>query len=215
MNRCLARIALSTSFVAAVGLLAACEGKTTAGTPATAAAATAPAGTSASRFAPNDTIIDHEVTTLDGKPKRLSEYRGKALLLVNTASECGYTPQYAGLQALYGKYRARGLEVLAFPSDDFGHQEPGTAEQIREFVDQKFSVEFPMFDKLHATGPQVAPLYKTLTEQTGEGIRGAVKWNFTKFLVDPSGRVVARFEPEVEPGDAELVGAIERVLPPA
>ncbi|MFO0632280.1 MAG: glutathione peroxidase [Nannocystaceae bacterium] len=193
-----------------------CEGKTT-GATAPAATAAAPSATAkaAGRFTPNDTVIDHEVTTLDGKPKRLSEYRGKALLLVNTASECGYTPQYAGLQQLYAKYRARGLEVLAFPSDDFGHQEPGTPEQIREFVDQKFAVEFPMFDKLHATGPQVAPLYKALTEQTGEGIRGAVKWNFTKFLVDPSGRVVARFEPEVEPDDAALVGAIEQVLPPA
>ena len=132
---------------------------------------------------------------------------------MNTASECGYTPQYAGLQKLYGEFRDRGLEVLAFPSDDFGGQEPGTNEQIRSFVDENFQIEFPMFDKLHATGPEIAPLYKTLSERTGEGIRGEVKWNFTKFVVDADGKVVARFEPDVEPDDPRLRAAIEAALP--
>lgn len=164
---------------------------------------------------PNDVTLDHSVKLLDGSEKSLAEYRGKALLVVNTASECGFTPQYADLQQLYATYKDRGLEVLAFPSNDFGGQEPGTPEQIREFVDGKFDVEFEMFDKVVIKGEDKAPLYRTLTEETGEGIKGEVKWNFTKFLVDPQGRVVARFEPPVKPMDAELIAAIEHALPGA
>ena len=164
---------------------------------------------------PNDAVVDHAVKLLDGTEKDLSDYRGKVLLVVNTASECGYTPQYADLQQLYGTYKDRGLEVLAFPSNDFGGQEPGTPEQIREFVDSKYSVEFEMFDKVVIKGPDKAPLYKTLTEQTAEGIRGEVEWNFTKFLVDPQGRVVQRFDSSVGPTAPELLEAIERVLPSA
>lgn len=194
----------------AVLVVAACGGKDPA---APAAAGKDPPAEAASPFKPNDVVLDHAVTTLDGKPASLADYRGKAVLVVNTASQCGLTPQYAGLQKLYGEFRGRGLEVLAFPSDDFGHQEPGNAEEIRSFVDEKFAVEFPMFDKIHTTGPEIAPLYKTLTEQTGEGIRGEVKWNFTKFVVDPTGRVVARFDPDVEPDDPKLRAAIEAALP--
>lgn len=160
-------------------------------------------------------VIDHTVKLLDGSEKDLKDYRGKALLVVNTASECGYTPQYAGLQELYAKYKDRGLEVLAFPSNDFGGQEPGDAEQIRSFVSDEYSVEFEMFDKVHAKGPEIAPLYKTLTEQTGEGIKGEVQWNFTKFLVDPDGHVVGRFNSPVDPMAPELVEALEKVLPKA
>ncbi|MCA9705522.1 MAG: MBL fold metallo-hydrolase [Myxococcales bacterium] len=166
--------------------------------------------------APADAVlVDQTVKLLDGTDKSLADYRGKALLLVNTASECGYTPQYADLQALYAKYKGRGLEVLAFPSNDFGGQEPGTPEQIREFVDSEYAVEFEMFDKVAIKGPDKAPLYRALTEQTPEGIRGEVKWNFTKFLVDPQGRVVQRFESAVEPTDPQMIEAIERVLPKA
>jgi glutathione peroxidase len=164
-------------------------------------------------FSPNDVVLDHEVQTLDGKSTSLASYRGKALLVVNTASQCGYTPQYAGLQQLYAEYRGKGLEVLAFPSDDFGGQEPGTNEEIRSFVDDKFAVEFPMFDKVHAKGPEIAPLYKTLSEQTGDGIKGEIEWNFTKFVVDPKGRVVARFAPDVDPKDPRVIAAIEGALP--
>ncbi|MEM9461561.1 MAG: glutathione peroxidase [Myxococcota bacterium] len=164
---------------------------------------------------PNDALVDHAVKLLDGTEKNLSDYRGKALLVVNTASECGYTPQYADLQELYGKYKDRGFEVLAFPSNDFGGQEPGTSEQIRDFVDTKYSVEFEMFDKVVIKGPDKAPLYKTLTEQTAEGIRGEVEWNFTKFLVDPQGRVVQRFDSSVKPTAPEVFEAIEQVLPRA
>jgi len=158
-------------------------------------------------------VLDHTVKLLDGKDKSLAEYRGKALLVVNTASECGFTPQYADLQELYAKYKERGLEVLAFPSNDFGGQEPGTPEEIRKFVDSKFDVEFEMFDKVVIKGDDKSPLYKTLTEETPDGIKGDVQWNFTKFLVDPQGHVVQRFESAVSPTDPEVTAAIEKVLP--
>lgn len=160
-------------------------------------------------------VLDHTVKLLDGSDKSLTEYRGKALLVVNTASECGYTPQYAGLQELYAKYKERGLEVLAFPSNDFGGQEPGTPEQIRSFVDTKYNVEFEMFDKVQIKGSDKSPLYQTLTEQTADGIKGDVGWNFTKFLVDPEGHVVARFDSAVDPMSPELLAELERVLPKA
>jgi glutathione peroxidase len=160
-------------------------------------------------------VLDHKVKLLDGTDKSLADYRGKALLVVNTASECGFTPQYADLQEVYAKYKDRGLEVLAFPSNDFGGQEPGTPEQIREFVDKNYSVEFEMFDKVVIKGEDKAPLYKALTEETPDGIKGEVKWNFTKFLVDPQGRVVQRFEFAMSPSDPEVIAAIEKVLPKA
>lgn len=158
-------------------------------------------------------IIDQEVETLEGTKAKLSDYRGKALLLVNVASECGYTPQYAQLQELYGRYKDRGLVVLGFPSNDFGGQEPGDAKAIKEFVTSKFAVDFPMMAKVHAKGPEIAPIYKALTEDTADGIKGEVKWNFTKFLVDPSGKVVARFDSPVEPMSPELTAAVEKALP--
>ncbi|WP_146661257.1 glutathione peroxidase [Enhygromyxa salina] len=164
-------------------------------------------------IAPNEVILDQQVKLLDGTTKSLSDYRGKALLVVNTASECGFTPQYAELQELYGKYKAKGFEVVAFPSNDFGGQEPGTPEQIDAFVHSEYAVEFPMFDKVVTKGANKDPLYRTLTEETGEGIKGEIAWNFTKFLVDPQGRVVQRFEPPVTPLAPELIAALEKVLP--
>jgi glutathione peroxidase len=164
---------------------------------------------------PNDAVLDQKVKLLDGSEKSLADYRGKTLLVVNVASACGYTPQYAELQQLYATYKDKGLEVLAFPSNDFGGQEPGSALDIRTFVDKEFSVEFTMFDKVVTKGEGQAPIYKTLTEETGEGIKGEIKWNFTKFLVDPQGRVIQRFEPPVGPLDPQIVAAIEHVLPGA
>lgn len=164
---------------------------------------------------PNDVTLDHEVKLLDGSAKSLADYRGKTLLVVNTASACGFTPQYAELQQLYATYKDKGLEVLAFPSNDFGGQEPGSALDIRTFVDAQYSVEFTMFDKVVTKGEGKAPIYKTLTEETGDGIKGEINWNFTKFLVDPQGRVIARFEPAVGPLDPQIVAAIEHVLPGA
>jgi glutathione peroxidase len=160
-------------------------------------------------------VIDHTVTTLEGDSLDLSTFRGRPLLIVNTASKCGYTPQYAGLQRVYERYGERGLVILGFPSNDFGGQEPGTASEIGAFCQKNYGVTFPMMAKVHAKGADIAPIYRTLTEETPEGIRGEIKWNFTKFLVDGDGHVVARFGSSVEPEDAELVAAIEKLLPKA
>lgn len=158
-------------------------------------------------------VIDHTVEDIDGKAVDLKRYRGKALLIVNTASECGYTPQYADLEKLHREYRDRGLVVLAFPSNDFGDQEPGDAEEIKSFTSETFDITFPLHAKLHARGPKKAPLYRTLTEETPPGIQGEVKWNFTKFLVDPEGQVVARFESGTSPMAPEVKAAVEKALP--
>jgi glutathione peroxidase len=157
-------------------------------------------------------LIDHSVKTLKGDAVSLAQYRGKALLIVNTASECGLTPQYEGLQKLYLAYKDRGLEVLGFPCNDFGGQEPGTSEQIQQFCTARFAVTFPLFDKVRAKGDK-SPLYRTLTEEIDPDLRGEIKWNFTKFLVNPEGRVVARFEPMVTPDDPKLLSELEKVLP--
>ncbi len=160
-------------------------------------------------------VLDHEVETITGEKKSLADYRGKALLVVNTASQCGYTPQYEGLQELYAKYKDQGFEVLAFPSNDFGAQEPGSGEEIASFVDEKYGVQFPMFAKVPVKGEAKVPLYKTLTEETPEGIKGEIKWNFTKFLVDPSGRVIGRYDSAIDPMDTDLTAKLESVLPKA
>lgn len=147
----------------------------------------------------------------DGTPKKLADYRGKALLLVNTASRCGFTKQYAPLEELYRKYRGRGFEVLAFPANDFLGQEPGTNEEIRAFCTTKFGTTFPLFAKISVKGEGIHPLYRYLT--TLPGLEGDVTWNFNKFLVDPSGRVVARFGSKVDPMSDELTTKLEGVLP--
>lgn len=157
--------------------------------------------------------IDHELKTLEGENFSLANLRGKALLIVNVASNCGYTPQYAGLQELHRRYGEKGLVVIGIPSNDFGGQEPGSAEDIRAFCDSKYEVTFPMMEKVHAKGPDISPLYRTLTTETQPPIAGEVKWNFTKFLVDPEGTPVARFEPKVEPLSDEMIAAIESILP--
>jgi glutathione peroxidase len=157
-------------------------------------------------------MINHTVQSINGEAVELSSYRGRTLLIVNTASECGFTPQYEGLEKLYETYKDRGLVVLGFPSNDFGGQEPGSAEEIVTFCKKSYGVTFPLFAKIHAKGPEIAPLYKTLTEDTPAGIKGEVRWNFTKFLVDRQGAVVARFEPKVTPQSAELTAAVETTL---
>ena len=158
-------------------------------------------------------VIDHTVTTLEGDSLDLSTFRGRPLLIVNTASKCGYTPQYAGLQRLHERYGERGLVVIGFPCNDFMGQEPGTAVEIGEFCRKNYGVSFQMMAKVHAKGPDIAPIYRTLTEQTAKDIRGEIKWNFTKFLVDADGHVVARFGSSVEPEDPALTAAIEKLLP--
>lgn len=169
------------------------------------AAEPAPKGTPVS-------VYDFVVQTIDGKETSLADYRGKALLIVNTASECGYTPQYAGLQALYEKYRERGLVVLAFPSNDFGGQEPGTNAEIKKFCELRYKTTFPLFAKIDVKGEAAAPLYKYLTGLPGKQ-GGAVTWNFNKFLVAPDGTVVEHFDSKMAPDNPTLDRQIQQVLP--
>jgi glutathione peroxidase len=159
------------------------------------------------------TILDAKINTLEGSPADLSEYQGKALLVVNVASKCGLTPQYEGLQKLHDEYAARGFEVLGFPCNQFMGQEPGTAEEIRDFCDTSYHVTFPLFEKIDVNGDQQHPIYAELEQSAdADGEAGDVKWNFEKFLVGPDGSV-ARFRPQVTPDDPALVAAIEAQLP--
>jgi glutathione peroxidase len=156
-------------------------------------------------------IYDLPVQTIDGKTTTLAPYRGKVMLIVNVASQCGFTPQYDGLEALYKKYRARGFVVLGFPCNQFGAQEPGNEKEIMNFCRVNFGVTFPMFSKIEVNGENAHPLYRHLkSEQPGLLGTEAIKWNFTKFLVDRNGRVVDRFAPSTKP--AELEAAIEKRL---
>jgi glutathione peroxidase len=159
-------------------------------------------------------IYDQKINTLEGEPADLSQYKGKALLMVNVASKCGLTPQYEGLEQLHEKYGARGFEVLGFPCNQFMGQEPGTAEEIREFCDTNYHVQFPLFEKIDVNGDNQHPIFAELEQQAdADGEAGDVKWNFEKFLVSPDGNVVGRFRPQVTPDDTALVEAIEAQLP--
>lgn len=157
-------------------------------------------------------IIDHTVEALSGETVELASFRGRPMLIVNTASKCGYTPQYDGLQKLWEKYGEGELVVIGFPSNDFGNQEPGTAEEIGSFCRLNYGVTFPMMAKVHTKGPDQAPVYRALTTESGQKFEGQVRWNFTKFLVDQNGRVVARFEPAVEPLDERITSAVDALL---
>lgn len=157
------------------------------------------------------TIHEFEARSLDGRQVALRDYAGKTLLIVNTASKCGFTPQYEGLERLYQRYRERGLVVLGFPCNQFGAQEPGSAEQIGAFCERNYGVSFPMFDKIEVNGAAAHPLYRWL-KQAAPGLLGSqrIKWNFTKFLVDGAGNVRARYAPITKPD--QLAAAIERLL---
>ena len=152
-------------------------------------------------------IQDVTVKDMNGKEVKLSEYKGKVLLIVNVASKCGYTKQYAGLEAIYEKYKAQGFEILAFPCNDFGGQEPGTNEEIQEFCSSTYSVKFKLFDKIKVLGDEKAPLYARLTNNKNVE-QGDIKWNFEKFLVDKEGNVVGRFRSKVTPESEELTKAV-------
>jgi glutathione peroxidase len=152
-------------------------------------------------------FYDLDARTLDGKPQPLSVYKGKVLLIVNTASECGFTPQYAGLEKLYEEYAPKGFAVLGFPSNDFGAQEPGTADQIAAFCSTRYDVKFPLFEKVETKGPKQSPVYAFLTKQHGEP-----RWNFHKYLVGKDGEVAAAFSSKVTPESAELRTAIDQAL---
>ncbi|CAM4116923.1 glutathione peroxidase [Bacillus wiedmannii] len=157
------------------------------------------------------TVYDFLAKTITGEDKSLKDYEGKALLIVNVASKCGFTPQYKGLQEVYDKYKDQGLEVLGFPCNQFGGQEPGTEADITSFCELNYGVNFPMFAKVDVKGDKAHPLYTYMTEQA-PGLLGmkAVKWNFTKFLIGKDGKVVGRFAPQTKPVDLEV--EIEKVL---
>lgn len=157
------------------------------------------------------TLHHFHATTLTGEDRDLADYAGKAVLVVNTASKCGLTPQYEGLQKLYDTYAGRGLEILGFPCDQFAHQEPGSADEIGEFCTRNYGVTFPMFEKVEVNGAGAHPLWAWLKKERGGVLGGAIKWNFTKFLIDPTGTVVQRYAPTAAP--ATIAGDIERVLP--
>ena len=156
-------------------------------------------------------IYDFQARTLDGEEKNLADFRGKVLLIVNTASKCGFTPQYQGLQKLYDNFADRGLEVLGFPCNQFGHQEPGGAGEIGAFCEKNYGVGFPMFDKIDVNGDDAHPLFRFLKAEA-PGVLGteAIKWNFTKFLVDRDGNVVKRYAPKDKP--EKLADDIEALL---
>lgn len=153
-------------------------------------------------------LLNRSLAGIDDKPRSLCQYTGRVVLVVNTASQCGYTPQYEGLEALYRKYRARGLVVLGFPSNDFGGQEPGSNRQIAEFCINEYAIEFPMFAKTSLRGAQANPLYADLVKATGK----PPQWNFHKYLVGRDGRSVQSFDSRVAPGDPRLIAALEKLL---
>jgi glutathione peroxidase len=159
-------------------------------------------------------LYDIPLRTLEGEPSSLGDHKGKALLLVNVASKCGLTPQYEGLERLHEAYADRGFSVLGFPCNQFMGQEPGTAEEIREFCSVTYGVTFPLFEKIDVNGDERHPLYAELTQHAdAEGHTGDIRWNFEKFLVSPDGEVVDRFPPQVVPEDETVVSKIEATLP--
>ena len=158
-------------------------------------------------------IYDFKMKDIDGKDVRLKKYKGNVLLVVNTASKCGYTPQYEGLQAIFDKYKDRGFYVLGFPANNFGGQEPGTESQIKEFCTTKYKVSFPMFAKISVKGEDQAPLYAYLTSpMTDPAFGGEITWNFNKFLIDRRGKIIGRFTSKDKPESSTVTAAIEAAL---
>ncbi len=156
------------------------------------------------------TIYDFTVDTIDGQKKSLVDYKGKVMLIVNTASRCGFTPQYKGLEALYQETKDKGFEVLAFPANNFMGQEPGSNESIKQFCALNFKTTFPLFSKISVNGDGIHPLYAYLTNESG--FNGPISWNFNKFLINRDGKVIARFDSRTEPQAEELVSKLKEVL---
>ena len=177
-----------------------------------AAAPKTPGTTSGSHAMSEKTFHDFTVRTIDGREQPLSAYKGRVLLVVNTASRCGFTPQYEGLEALQREFHERGFDVLGFPANDFMGQEPGSNAEIQEFCSTRFHVSFPMFEKVSVKGKRIAPVYAWLTKDSTHP--GEISWNFNKFLVGPDGRVVARFGSSTKPESDEIREAIGELLPP-
>jgi len=160
---------------------------------------------------PMDNINDISVLDMSNKEVKLSDYNGKVLMIVNVASECGSTPQYKGLEEIYKEYNPQGFEILAFPCNDFGEQEPGTNEQIQNFCTSKYNVTFKLFDKIKVLGEDKSPLYERLTNNSVTE-KGDVKWNFEKFLISKEGEIVKRFRTKIEPTSDEIISAVEKEL---
>ena len=156
------------------------------------------------------TVYDYSAKTIDGAEQSLGDYRGKAMLIVNVASKCGFTPQYEGLEQMYRRHKDQGLVVLGFPCDQFGHQEPGNEEEIRNFCALQYDVSFPMYSKIDVNGADAHPLFEWLKSEKPGLLGGRITWNFTKFLVGRDGQVVARYSPSSEP--AELAGDVRAAL---
>jgi glutathione peroxidase len=171
------------------------------------------AGTPLISVAAVNSVLGFTMKSIIGLDVPLSTYRGNVILIVNVASKCGLTPQYKGLESIYEKYKDQGFVILGFPANNFGGQEPGTNEEIRQFCSLTYDVKFPMFSKISVKGNDIDPLYSFLTgEKTDPKFAGEIKWNFTKFLVDRSGKVINRFEPTITPESDEIVKAVEAAL---
>lgn len=201
-------ILLSLSIMAFIGYSVLFDHKALAQQPITLASSTSQEH--GDQNASSTRIYDFTMDDIDGKSRPLREFKGKVVMVVNTASFCGNTPQYEGLQTLYEQYRDQGFTILAFPANDFGKQEPGDNKEIAEFCYTKYSLEFPLFSKITVLGDQKHPLYRYLTEQTP--FTGEIKWNFQKFLIDRTGQVIARYQPKQQPLTPEIVSDIETAL---
>ena len=160
----------------------------------------------------SDNVYDFELVTIEGEKITLEKYSDNLLLIVNTASECGFTPQYKDLQKLHDTYKDKGFTVLGFPANNFGGQEPGSDEEILEFCEMNYGVNFPLFSKVDVVGDDAHPLFKYLTSQENPGVNGEVSWNFEKFLVDGNGKLIKRFDSRATPMDTELISEIEKAL---
>lgn len=160
--------------------------------------------------AADKSIYDFTLASIDGKDVSLADYKGKVVMIVNTASHCGFTPQYKGLEALYQAYKDKGFVVLGFPANNFMGQEPGSNEEIKKFCELKYKTTFPMFAKIDVTGSKIAPLYDYLTKESG--FNGSISWNFNKFLVGKDGKVVARYDSRTAPEDEGVKTDIEKAL---
>lgn len=161
----------------------------------------------------SSSVLDFKVQDINGEPVDLTKFKGEVLLIVNTASQCGYTPQYQGLESVYEKYKGRGFAVLAFPANEFGRQEPGSNADIKTFCSSKYNVTFPLFSKIVVKGPGMHPLYQFLTGKDSDPkFAGDIKWNFNKFLVNRKGEVIARFDSSDKPESDKVVKAVEAAL---
>jgi len=164
-------------------------------------------------MAADKSVFDFALNSIDGQPAPLAAYKGKVVLLVNVASRCGFTPQYAALESTYEKYKERGLVIVGIPANNFGAQEPGTNQEIKTFCTSKYNVTFPMMAKVSVKGDDITPLYQFLTDKSAHPHTGGeIQWNFTKFLIGPDGLVITRFEPEITPDSPQVTSAIEKAL---